>query len=268
MLLLCVIGAAILNFAFGINIGQMVVSTVVFLLTTLVEFWKTIVNTFKFDNKEQITALAVILFILMIFGFMAFNLNTFGSAGTISVGSGEVSANAEGGQGSGNFFTDGVNAGGSSVTSTTSGSALTTTSNTATTLKPHCDNQQKDDGSYGTVDEGETGIDCGGVDCSPCDCFIDGDGRNWEKCGDNCPSKCSCTPTGLNYDDCEFGYCCPTTGTYSKCFNRCIQFPIGDTEVTTVEGQCNQGDCMIEDLYVILPVNDSEVNGNALLDWY
>ncbi len=252
LLLISILALALLNIALGINIGQMVVSTVVFLLTTLVEFWKTIVNTFKFDNKEQITALAVILFILMIFGFMAFNLNAFGSAGKISVGSGEVSANAEGQQGSGSFFNNGA-------TPTTTGTSNTITS----TTQPHCFN--------GVKDGDETDVDCGG-DCTPCHCFngtqdqgendTDCDGgcypchcKNFIKdytetgtdCGGDCV-PCSCSPIGVN-PDCFRGssesgiryipYCCDVG---EQCVNHCSNVALDN--IPDIQFYCGGDTCI------------------------
>lgn len=227
--------AFLLNIAFGINIGQISLDLIRTMIETMRNTWLWIVETFHYDNTKQIFALSLICFILMVFLFMAFNINQTGAAGKVSFGSGAVRGSDSGSEGAGGYFTGGE-AGGITATS------LPTTV-TSMTIPWHCYNSMQD------YDEEE--IDCGGIACVPCHC-IDRE-QNEDEAGIDCGgvscAPCTCDPTGLNvlcriihieggYD--YYPYCCPAE--YGNCSNHCVNHNNDDEEEARFF--CNHSICI------------------------
>lgn len=266
LLLLIMALSLILNYVFGINIGSWAFDITTRLFESLREFIVWLVNTFKFDNKKHMLFLSLALLLFLVLFLMAVDVNKYGSAGAVSIGSGAVRESSSGaGSETGSGFTVNV----SDVTIPSPGSTVTTLT-TQTTLPNHCFN--------GVQDSFEDGVDCGGG-CVECHCFNlvqDGD-ETGRDCGGSCLDVCECDPTGLN-SQCSFGWCClekPTT--LLGCEYRCVKplvegriniNPPGGWNDIQLQNFCGD-DCVNYNFYTTTdPTNGSTVNNSGKIDWY
>jgi hypothetical protein len=260
---------ALMNMAFGINIGQYMLEIVKFMFESVKAIWLWTITAFHYNNKQEILALGVICFIMFIFLLMAFNVNQMGTAGAISIGSDAVRGSTSGNgatSGAGGYLV------GSSSTMPTTGSlpemtipqGSTLTTMTTITLPDHCYNS--------VVDGGETDLNCDGG-CIPCHCFSeaqDGDEQGVD-CGGSCSDACYCSPSGVSLQ-CGFGFCCPSSS--GDCGGYCVAsdfiFPPKDYSISPEEAliACNNGACHYPILRWITLNNTMMGNTNGLLDWY
>ena len=260
--------AVLANIAFGINIGQYVLEVVKFLFETTKAMWLWTITTFHYNNKREIFALSIIALIMLVFIFMAFNVNQMWASGASNMGSGsiQVGSDAVRGASSGDGASGG--SGGYLSVSSTLGSGGTiplptvtaTSVTTSTTLPDHCFN--------GFMDKDEEGVDCGGG-CFSCHCFVDNMTKSPSVCGTDCPNTCSCTPSGLT-NTCQYGFCCPDITSVSEiCRNKCADSEGGNMITTYSSGiaNCNAGMCIQTPLNWI-PNNGVTFGQNGLLDWY
>jgi len=241
-----ILALAALNLAFGFNVAQLAFDVSVFLLNLGAQLWAKIVDVFRFDNKEQIFALAVIFFAIMVLMFMAMNLNASGTSGTIHIGSNDVSADASGTSGAGGYLITQP-----SITATTLGTV------TSLTLE-HCfDNMLNGDESgidcggdcfpchclNGTQDGDESDVDCGGS-CYPCHCLNGLRDYNESSidCGADC-LPCSCSPQGVNPScfrtstEGKIPYCCDSG---PSCVGHCTYLM---SDIETARFFCDGGYC-------------------------
>jgi len=236
------------------------------MVETMRNLWFWIVETFKYDNTQQIFALSIVCFILMVFLFMAFNLNQMGVAGAVSFGSGAVRSSAGNNESEGGYFTGEQ---GTGETGTTMAGTPTTLGTVTTTTYPqHCLNNVLE------TEYGEVQTDCGGGGCMLCDCFLEGyEGVQAARvCGTDCPDKCDCVG-GVNPTQCFAQYCCPNRDdVVDICRGKCAkEGEWSDTYIVGVNkglSQCAAGNCVNDQLQYSYPQDNSVVTSNGVFAWY
>lgn len=262
MVAVVIVIAYALNQIFGVNIGDILINTISYLLIVFKDLLLWIPANFKYNRKEEIFALAIICFVLFIFLLMAFNLNETGVAGGISIGSDSVRSSSSGeGSLSGTGIDVGVDAGVYSAVTTL---PTTVSSVTTTTYPEHCMNF--------VTDEEENDIDCDGG-CIPCDCFLNGNRLSRRICGSNCPDKCDCNSNSM----CFSQYCCPLTLGNATCRGKCVDAGLVEDYVVENEaeglGLCETGTCILDanastQLVFTYPKNNYNVSSNGVFSWY
>lgn len=267
--------AILLNQALGLNLGQIVVDLIKFMLEGMKSLWESVISNFHFDNKRQMFALSLITFVMMIFLFMAFNVNQMNdpftrdlpNVGRVGFGSSAVreSSSGEGSQTGTGGFEIGIDETPVSVTVTT----VTVASSVTTVTYP--------DNCHNNVQDGnEEGINCGGS-CIPCHCvdLVRSGDEGGVDCGGSCPDVCDCTPTGYNQDCGSLGYCCPVASDIPNfCYNQCVRYPdvyygkLPAFSTSQLYGFCGEGSCYQIQLFWVTINQSILVSGSGVLDWY
>jgi hypothetical protein len=262
---------ALMNIAFGINIGQYMLEIVKFMVESVKALWMWVISAFHYNNKSEILALAFISFVMFIFILMAFNVNQMGTAqgasagaGSIRFGSGAVRGSSSGSgatNGTGEYLIGSSSLPSGTLPTITIPATIPPVTVTTTTLPDHCHNNY--------MDEGEEKTDCGG-ECYPCHCFVGNGMVHVPVCGISCPNTCYCTNDGFD-TNCEHNFCCPAIQSVPQgCWNKCADMEIGGWIVDYNVGlrNCQSEICVTSDLIWVTENGTTMGNLNGLLDWY